>query len=300
MSLKSLFTGNIHKRGKSRILYDIKNIESNKDNLNNQEGLYFKFNIGSADFSSKYKMLIEGPDDTPYMGGMYLFNAQFPDQYPYRPMKMTSMTQGGGIRKHPNLYVCGKCCFSFLGTWNGPPWTACQNPTTVGISMRSVLTKNPIVNEPGWEKRNDANTKLYENLISYFNIRYAVIEILENFPANYLDFKQEIIQIFIKNYSKYKMEINKFIHLNKKVVKSPVYNFEVSINCDSLRMSLDKLYFKFTGKTPTTITVHNTMRKCPSKPANNYDTGVIKDGLDGRSWKVKTYPSGKKRWVLNR
>ena len=299
MSLKSLFTGNIQRRGKSRIIYDVKNIEKNKDNLNNQEGLYFKFNIDDSDFSSKYKMLIVGPDDTPYVGGLYLFNAQFPDQYPYRPMKMTSMTQGGGIRKHPNLYVCGKCCFSFLGTWTGPPWSACQNPTTVGISMRSVLTNNPIVNEPGWEKRNDPNTKLYENLIRYFNIRYAVIEILENFPVNYLDFKKEIINIFIKNYSKYKIEVNKFIHLNKKVIKSPVYNFEISVNCDALLKSLENLYFKFTGKT-SFITVHNTTRKCPVKPASKYDTNTVKDGLDGRSWKVKLYPTGKKRWVLNR
>ena len=45
---------------------------------------------------------------------------QFPDNYPYYPMTMKIGTQGGGIRKHPNLYTGGKCCFSFLGIWQGP------------------------------------------------------------------------------------------------------------------------------------------------------------------------------------
>ena len=300
MSMKSTFLGNISSRGKCRVIYDVKNIKKNQDNLNNQEGLYFKFDIEGETFSSKYKMLIEGPDDSPYVGGFYLFKSEFPDQYPYRPMKMTSLTQGGKIRKHPNLYVCGKCCFSFLGTWSGPPWTACQNPTTVGISMRSVLTSNPITNEPGWEKRNDANTKLYETLIRYFNIRYAVIEIVKSFPINYIDFKQDIIKMFIKNYKKYKAEVNVIRKLDKKIVKSPVYNFEAFIDCNFLDKNLDELYSKYSPDAPPGITICNLKRKCPLKPANNYNDKEVINGLDGREWKVKTYPNGRKRWVLNK
>lgn len=301
--MKSTFNNNPTTRGKSRIIYDSKNIEKNKDNLNNQEGLYFKFNIDGAIFSTKYSMLIIGPDDSPYVGGFYLFESQFPDQYPYRPMKMTSITQGGAIRKHPNLYICGKCCFSFLGTWAGPPWTACQNPTTVGISMRSVLTNNPINNEPGWEKKNDARTELYENLIRYFNIRYGVIEILKKVltsTSKYSEFKDEIIGVFKKNYYTYKSEINKFSHLDKKDTASPVYSFTVHVDCDNLNKDLDDIYNSLSPADKPINIITKPIRKAPKKPASMYEDGLVMTGLDERLWKVKTYPNGTKRWVLNK
>ncbi len=301
MSVNASFNDTPTTRGKSRIMYDVNNINSNRDNLGQQEGLYFKFNIDNY-FSTKYKMLIVGPEDSPYTNGFYLFEAQFPDQYPYRPMSMKSITQGGNIRKHPNLYRCGKCCFSFLGTWSGPPWTACQNPTTVGISMRSVLTNNPITNEPGWEKKNDANTKLYESLIRYFNIKYGVINIVKNMPYPYVDFKEDIHKCFIKNYETYKKEVNKIRELDKKYVKSPVYNFSVEINCAELDYELDILYTNLSKNKNNSqiVSAKPSKRKCPHKPASFYDENTIMDGLDGRKWKVKAYANGSKRWVLKK
>ena len=251
----STFTNNPSGRGKSRILHDIKNINTNRENLGTTEGIYFKFNVSDTYFSTKYNMLLTGPDDSPYNGGFYIFDSQFPDQYPYRPMKMSSLTQGGKIRKHPNLYVSGKCCFSFLGTWNGPPWTACQNPITVAISMRSVLTNNPIVNEPGWEKKNNPSTKLYENLVRYFNIRYAVINVMET-KFHFNKFGDEMKKVFVKNYDIYKKEIIKISHLDKKTVKSPVYNFDAYIDCDDLNKRLDKLYLEYNPQ-PKPINILN-------------------------------------------
>ena len=103
----------------NRMLFDKKSIEESKEVVN-MEGLYFHFNL-EGEIDTTYQQMIVGPSDSPYEGGFYLFRGQFPDQYPFHPMTMKSMTQGGGVRKHPNLYVCGKCCFSFLGTWHGPP-----------------------------------------------------------------------------------------------------------------------------------------------------------------------------------
>lgn len=316
MSIKATFTNTPTKRGKSRILYDIKNITNDFQCLE-KEGLYFSFpQIGKA-FSTKYNMLIIGPEDSPYTGGFYMFDAQFSDQYPYRPMKMKSVTQGGGIRKHPNLYTNGKCCFSFLGTWSGPPWTACQNPSTVGISMRSVLTNNPIVNEPGWEKKNDANTKLYEDLVRFFNIKYAVINVVKTMSRRYALFKKHIVAVFKKNYLVYKAEITKFSHLDKIDVKSPVYNFNAIIDCASLHNELDTLYASFTTTATPTTTASSTIpstqvntipvnptikpraiRKCPKKPATHFLENCCMVGLDGREWIVKKYPNGLQRWVI--
>ena len=249
-------------------------------------------------------MLIVGPDDTPYSGGFYFFKAQFPDQYPFLPMKMKTMTQGENIRKHPNLYTSGKCCFSFLGTWPGPPWTACQNPYTVGMSMRSVLTKNPIVNEPGWEKINDGRTKMYEELVSYFNLRWAVVNIMENINTPlYSDFKKDIEENFIKNYPKYLKQLESIYHHNNKTIKSPVYSFTIELKLDYVWMKLTELYNKLVpGSIKITGTAIKTKkaRKSPKEKASCFEEGTIKIGLDKREWISKKYDSGRFRWILNK
>ena len=142
-------------------------------------------------------------------------------------MTMKTRTQGGSIRKHPNLYVNGKCCFSFLGTWSGPPWTACQNPETVAISMKSVLTNNPIVNEPGWEKKDDERTKLYETMVRYFNIRYAVINVLRTIDGSpFKVFKEDMQKNFVKFYSHYLKEVKVF---QKYMVKLKIVRYMVLV-----------------------------------------------------------------------
>ena len=191
---------------------------SDKSKSRKSIALYYYSN-GRPDneVSTIYHKLLIGPDDTPYQKGFYLFEGQFPDNYPFKPMTMRTITQGSddgnktGIRKHPNLYVCGKCCFSFLGTWAGPPWTACNNAKSVAISMRSVMTKFPLENEPGYEReeRNKVNGIFknqdlhdeYAGLISWFNIKHAVcgvIHKIDEVPYKY--FKTEILEEFKKNY----------------------------------------------------------------------------------------------------
>ena len=54
--MKAVFKNKPNVRAKSRILYDIKNIEKNQENLNKQEGLYFKFNVSGVTFSTKYSI----------------------------------------------------------------------------------------------------------------------------------------------------------------------------------------------------------------------------------------------------
>ena len=325
------YDNNPTQRAKSRIMYDIDNIKNSYNELI-KEGLYFKFNISDT-FDTKYQMLIIGPDDSPYVGGYYFFDCKFPDKYPYFPMKIISKTQGGGIRKHPNLYVSGKCCFSFLGTWQGPPWTACLNPKTAGISIRSVLTNNPITNEPGWQNKNNSLTKLYEDIIRFFNIKYGVINILENIESSNLInyFSKDIISLFISNYDKFILELEKIQHLHLSNTKSPVYNFSVEINCDELRDKLLKLKEKFSGtkinnyeivpnqdivndniidesstsnieikKEKKTEIVQNYKRKCPKKSSNLFDAGYIEKGLDQREYIVKLLTNGKKKWVLHK
>lgn len=224
----------------NRIIFDRKNIEKDYDYLDS-EGIYFNWdNKNSVD--THYRNLIIGPSDSPYEGGFYFFQAQYPDNYPFYPMKMKTMTQGGNVRKHPNLYTCGKCCFSFLGTWSGPPWTACQNPKTVAISIRSVLTPNPIENEPGWEKSTDERTKKYAQIIKYFNIRHAVIDMMKTPPSGFESFLPIMKKQFIKNYSKYLANLEEFKSLDGTTMQSPAYGFHIKIDYSKCYQSLCSLY----------------------------------------------------------
>jgi ubiquitin-protein ligase len=66
------------------------------------------------------KIMIAGPENTPYAGGLFEFDCFLPIQYPNTPPLMNLCTTGGAkVRFNPNLYHCGKVCLSLLGTWAG-------------------------------------------------------------------------------------------------------------------------------------------------------------------------------------
>ena len=61
---------------------------------------------------------VEGPSDTPYEGGLFVFDICLPADYPQQAPKAHYWAWGKYI--NPNLYACGKVCLSLLGTWAGP------------------------------------------------------------------------------------------------------------------------------------------------------------------------------------
>ena len=66
------------------------------------------------------RVMITGPDESPYANGCFLFDVCLPSQYPQVAPLVHFLTTGGGkIRFNPNLYNCGKVCLSLLGTWSG-------------------------------------------------------------------------------------------------------------------------------------------------------------------------------------
>ena len=101
-------------------------------------------------------VIIVGSDETPYRGGFFSFKMDFSTGYPYKPPSVTYLTTNNGkIRFNPNLYSSGKVCLSILGTWSGPGWSAEMSPTTVIMSIASlILNKNPYQNEPGHDNEN--------------------------------------------------------------------------------------------------------------------------------------------------
>jgi ubiquitin-protein ligase len=91
-----------------RLLKDVKQIMKNP--LTDQ-GIYY---IHDDEDMLKGYALIIGPSDTPYFGGNYFFEFNYPADYPHSPPKLKYCTNGNNVRFNPNLYVCGKVCVSLF------------------------------------------------------------------------------------------------------------------------------------------------------------------------------------------
>ena len=91
-----------------RLLKDVANIL--KHPLYN-EGIYYKHD--ETDAYKGYAMIV-GPSESLYRYGYYLFNFEFPREYPYAPPKVYYLTNDGSTRFNPNLYRNGKVCISIL------------------------------------------------------------------------------------------------------------------------------------------------------------------------------------------
>ena len=219
----------IRKETISRLLKDVKNIIKNPLTEN---GIYYIHD--DSDIMKGYALII-GPSDTPYFGGNYFFEFNYPSDYPHSPPKVTYCTNGNNIRFNPNLYVCGKVCVSLLNTWRGDQWTSCQSISTVLLTLCTLLSKDPLLNEPGVDKKhNDMNS--YNEIIQYSNINIAVCDIIQKnglympFFENFYPFVKEN---FHKNYDKlieFVEKKNIEFELQSKEFRTGFYNLRVNID----------------------------------------------------------------------
>ena len=199
----------------SRLLKDVKQILKNPLTEN---GIYYIHD--DTDMMKGYALII-GPSDTPYFGGNYFFELNYPADYPHSPPKVKYWTNANNIRFNPNLYVCGKVCVSLLNTWRGDQWTSCQTISTVLLTLCTLLCNDPLLNEPGVGRaHNDMSS--YNEIINFANIDVAVCDIVEKKESVFMPFFENfypfIKENFIKNYDKL-IEISnkKNSELNMKV-----------------------------------------------------------------------------------
>lgn len=146
------------------------------------------------------KVLITGPNDTPYDSGVFIFDVFVGDEYPKNSPKMLFLNTGNK-RFNPNLYNCGKVCLSLLGTWSGhggEKW----NPNTstlqqLFISVQSqILIDEPFYNEPGYETTYNSvdgklKSKKYNNNIKLYTLTHAMYDLLKD-PKLYPEFTDVI------------------------------------------------------------------------------------------------------------
>jgi ubiquitin-protein ligase len=129
---------------------------------------------GLSSHLSLLRVLIFGPEDTPYANGCLFFDVYLPPSYPADPPKVKFLTTGGGaVRFNPNLYKDGKVCLSLIGTWPGPGWIPNQSTLLqVLLSIQSlILVPDPYWNEPAWDLTR--GTKEGEEQCALYNLQIA-------------------------------------------------------------------------------------------------------------------------------
>tara|TARA_Y100000389_G_scaffold69033_1_gene65622 strand:+ start:883 stop:1719 length:837 start_codon:yes stop_codon:yes gene_type:complete len=212
-----------------------------------------------------YAMII-GPGDTIYKYGAYLFEFEFPNDYPFSPPKLKYTTNNGNIRFNPNLYRNGKVCVSILNTWRGEQWTSCQTIRSVLLSLITLLHNEPLLNEPGITKKHKDYDN-YNNLIEFFNYKTAIIGIIENNMRSinneiirkkllniYINFintkKNNILENIKKLRNKWDNDTDSFImKINNKKIKHfrfrcQVYSMTTSVSYELLEIQFNTYFNK--------------------------------------------------------
>lgn len=76
--------------------------------------------------------MMNGPEDSPYAGGIFKFVIDFPDDYPMKPPKIVFTTK----IYHPNISLKGDICVDILKN----KWSSVYTISKVMISISSLLT----------------------------------------------------------------------------------------------------------------------------------------------------------------
>jgi ubiquitin-protein ligase len=181
----------------NRLLKDVRQILKNPLTDN---GIYYVHD--EEDMLKGYAMIV-GPEGTPYFGGYYFFEFNFPYDYPFSPPKVKFMTNNGFTRFNPNLYKCGKVCVSILNTWSGDKWSSCQTINSILLTLCSLLNDTPFLNEPG-QTLQSRDCISYHSSITFMNISYSVCDLIANvsgkIPQQFLIFYEDMKTLFLKNY----------------------------------------------------------------------------------------------------
>ena len=227
----------ISKETINRLVKDVKYLIKNPLTDNN-----IFYSHDEDDVLKGYALII-GPSDTPYFGGYYFFELNYPENYPYSPPHVLYKTNGDNIRFNPNLYTNEKVCISLLNTWRGEQWTSCQTISTVLLTLCTLLCKDPLLNEPGIKKEH-VDFLNYTKIIEYKNIDISIIKIVNKTPEiynkNFDKFYSIVEDNYKKNYDKFLSFIDEKIveYPEEQIIITSLYSMKVVINYKKLRLRL--------------------------------------------------------------
>ena len=216
--------------------------EINNMNLN-ELGIYVHFN--EENIMEAYALII-GPKDTPFENGVLYFKINFPSNYPFSPPKVQYYSTSR-YRIHPNLYVgrshdnfLGKVCLSVINTWSGPKWTSIMHIGSVLVSIQSLLDKNPLHNEPGFEKEKGKRNTIYNEIVQYDTFQQLILKNCFNIPSDFKDFETIIKEHLTKEKNNILEKINtiKGTKKGKEKLSINIYNLSMITDYHNLENRL--------------------------------------------------------------
>ena len=209
----------MNKTNQKRLLKDV--VEIIKNPLHDN-GIYYKHDDNNMLHAYA---LVMGPENSLYNFGYYLFEINYPKDYPYSPPRLKYLTNNGYTRFHPNLYRTGKVCLSILNTWRGEQWTSCQTIRSVLLTLVTLFHNKPLLNEPGITER-FKDFKKYNKIIEYENYKTAILSVLNGKIKNSAieEFKTIINENFEKNKEKIEKQLEEKSKKPKKNVHISIYN----------------------------------------------------------------------------
>lgn len=173
------------------------------------------------------RVLMIGPNDTPYEYAPFVIDFHLPSTYPHVPPNayFHSWTNDNGP-VNPNLYEDGKICLSLLGTWHSDERNESWSPgkstlLQVLVSLMGlVLVKEPYYNEAGYDVHRSApETKLASALYTeraYFRARAFIHHAL---TQNVEPFKQELEFLYRSDVEGAPKLLDKAIEAAKDIVE---------------------------------------------------------------------------------
>ncbi|XP_064631749.1 ubiquitin-conjugating enzyme E2-17 kDa-like [Lineus longissimus] len=79
-----------------------------------------------------WRAKIQGPPDSPYQGGVFILQINFPTDYPFKPPKISFITK----IFHPNINDKGNICMDILRS----QWSPALTVTKVLLSIASLMS----------------------------------------------------------------------------------------------------------------------------------------------------------------
>ena len=92
-----------------------------------------------------------GPDDTPYAGGVFFFDMEFPTDYPFKPPKMKFVTK----IYHPNINSNGSMNIDILRDQWHPGYTVESLLMSISCLLKEPDANWPIDYDIGKQYRED-------------------------------------------------------------------------------------------------------------------------------------------------
>ena len=182
--------------------------------------------------------IIIGGEGTVYQWGCYVFDFQYPPDYPHSPPVATFRTvdQRHRTRFNPNCYRNGKVCLSVLNTWQGEQWTGCQTISSVLLAIKASVfaVPEPLLNEPG-VGRGHPDFGAYHDILRFKNLEVAiwgaVLDVAEARAIIVPELRFVVARVFLSNEADLLGSLRERANnVPATVVKTSIYDMTVPID----------------------------------------------------------------------